>query len=444
MPIDPVRDAAVDVLLRVFTRGIHLDVSLDKTLRRRPVADRGRRFMTQLVYGTVRHRLLCDHVLTGLSHQPLDELPPAVHAVLRMAVFQSLFCSQVTRPAMVHTSVELARHRSHAGLARMVNAILRKAPASLEEVSLPDQEKSLVEFLRVRFSLPRWMVRDLIERFGSEKAAEICALTGREAPTCLRVNTRKDRVEAVAARLAKAGVATVKATSLPEELTVVEGRGLTASHLFQEGYFLLQDPASQMPALLLDAAPGERVLDLCAAPGGKATHIAQRAPEGLFLVAADNQPRRMGQIQENFERLGLEAAGIVCADGTRPPFREGSFDRVLLDAPCSGLGTLRRHPDIKWHATPESVLRLAETQRALLRGALRLCKNGGVVVYSVCTFTRQETTEVVESLLSEGACAPEDGPETLSPWKTARGQYQTDPSDPALDAFFLTRLRKLS
>jgi len=117
---------------------------------------------------------------------------------------------------------------------------------------------------------------------------------------------------------------------------------------------------------------------------------------------------------------------------------------VLLDAPCSGLGTLRRHPDIKWHATPESVLRLAETQRALLRGALRLCKNGGVVVYSVCTFTRQETTEVVESLLSEGGCAPEDGPEMLSPWKTARGQYQTDPSDPALDAFFLTRLRKLS
>jgi 16S rRNA (cytosine967-C5)-methyltransferase len=326
----------------------------------------------------------------------------------------------------------------------MVNAILRKAPASLEEVSLPDPEKSLVEFLRVRFSLPRWMVRDLIERFGPEKAADICALTGREAPVCLRVNTRKDSVEAVAARLAKAGFATVKATPLPEELTVVEGRGLTSSRLFQEGLVLVQDPASQMPAILLDAAPGDRVLDLCAAPGGKATHIAQRVPEGLFLVAADNQPRRIGQIQENFERLGLEAAGIVCADGMRPPFRGGSFDRVLLDAPCSGLGTLRRHPDIKWHATPESVLRLAETQRALLRGALRLCKNGGVVVYSVCTFTRQETTEVVESLLSEGACAPEDGPETLSPWKTARGQYQTDPSDPALDAFFLTRLRKLS
>ena len=148
MPVDPVRDAAVDVLLRVFERGVHLEESLDKTIRRKGplLSPRGRRFMSQICYGTVRNRLLCDHVLSGLCDQPLDELPPAILTVLRMAVFQSLFCNQVTRPAMVHTAVDLSQKRGHAGLARMTNAILRKAPESLEDIAFPDPAADKVAY----------------------------------------------------------------------------------------------------------------------------------------------------------------------------------------------------------------------------------------------------------------------------------------------------------
>ncbi|MBW7866328.1 MAG: 16S rRNA (cytosine(967)-C(5))-methyltransferase RsmB [Candidatus Hydrogenedens sp.] len=444
MPADPVRDAAVDVLLRVFQSGMHLDHSLDKTLRRKQMSPRGRRFLTQLAYGTVRHRILCDHVLSGLCIQPLDELPPAIHAILRMAVFQALFCSQVTRPAMVHTSVDLAQHREHAGLARLVNAVLRKTPETLEDVALPDPEEDLPGWLRMRHSLPKWMVRDWLERFGPEDAKTLCARVNEEARPCLRVNLRKITVAALQARLEKAGVLTQKLTPIPEELTVGGGEHPLGTKLFRDGFFILQDPASMLPPHLLDAQPGERVLDLCAAPGGKTTHIAQKTEGPLFLVAADCQPWRLERVRENQERLELPPLPLVCADGLRPPFAPGAFDRVLVDAPCSGLGTLRRHPDLKWNVTPESVARLAETQCHLLRHALKLCKNGGLVVYSVCTFTRQETTEVVQTLLSEGGCEPEDGPELLEPWKTAQGQYQTSPLDAALDGFFLTRLRKRS
>ena len=446
MPVDPVRDAAVDVLLRVFERGIHLEESLDKTIRRKGslLSPRGRRFLSQICYGTVRHRLLCDHVLSGLCEQPLDDLPPAVLVVLRMAIFQSLFCSQVTRPAMVHTSVDLSQKRGHAGLARMTNAILRKAPETLENIAFPDPAKDMAAYLRLRYSLPRWMAREWVERFGPEGAERFCARINTQAPMSLRVNTAKTTPEELARHLEKSGILTAHETPIPEELTVSAGGNPIDTRWFEQGHFLVQDPASMLPPRLLEPQPGEQVFDLCAAPGGKSTHIPHLTGGGARLTAMDAVGRRLWMVRDNFARLDMPECGIVCGDGTAPPFAAGQFDRVLVDAPCSGLGTLRRHPDLKWRVTPETVARLAETQRTLLRRGLDLCKNGGLVVYSVCTFTRQETVETVNTVLTEGLCEPEDGPELLAPWKTAQGQYQTDPLDGALDAFFLMRFRKRS
>jgi len=159
MPVDPVRDAALDVLLRVFERGVFLDSSLDKTQRRKKLSERGRRFLGMLVYGTVRHRTLCDYILQQHCHQPLNELPLVILIILRMAVYQSLFCDQVTPPAMVHTSVDLAKSRTHAGLGRMVNAVLRKVPQTIDAVPLPDRETELAKHLKIRYSMPMWLIR---------------------------------------------------------------------------------------------------------------------------------------------------------------------------------------------------------------------------------------------------------------------------------------------
>lgn len=443
MPADAVRDAAVDVLLRVFERQVHLDVSLDKTLRRKPMSDRGRRFLTQLVYGTVRQAGLCDYVLRPLLHQPAEKLPMPIRTILRMGVYQGLFLNQVTRPAMVHTSVDLAKKRGHAGTAKLVNAVLKRVPQSLDEVAWPDAAAQPAKYLAARYALPAWIAQLLLDTYGREEAEAWAAECAGEAPIALRVNIHVQSVEALAETLARAGVAAAKRTPVPDELTIESGGVPVRSKLLDEGAFLMQDPASMLAAHLMEPRPGDRVLDMCAAPGGKTTHLAALANHGALIVANDSSPARLGRVRENVGRLGAQQVALLCSDGTRPPFQP-CFDRVLLDAPCSGLGTIRRHPDLKWRVQPQAIPALAQQQEALLRSAIALCKNGGLIVYSVCTFTPSETQDIVGRILSEAAVQLEDGPEWMNQWKVAQGTYRTHPHRGGLDAFFLTRFRKLS
>ena len=443
--IDIVRDTAVNILLRV-EEGAFLDSALDKALHRRVVSDRGRRFLTQLVYGTVRHKTLSDHILKKRVHEPMGKLPLPILTILRMGVFQALFCNQVTFPAMVHTSVELARKHGHAGTARLVNAVLRRVPTSLDEVRLPEKEIHFVEYLSIRYSLPRWIVEEWRETYGDEQTEALCTASNLQAPTLLRVNTLKTDRETLQAGLIKAGYAVQAFDSIPEALTVVGEMPPARSKLFQDGHYLIQDAASMLPSHLLEPKGAKWVLDLCAAPGGKTTHLAQLADEDACIVASDISLKRLRRIQENIARLDMEEThtiDLICADGIHAPFQP-VFDRVLVDAPCTGLGTLRRHPDLKWRLTQAGRLELAEVQTALLNEGIRLCKNGGLIVYSVCTFSREETTGVVEKALAEGTVSLEDGPECLNQWKIATGQYQTLPTNEGLDGFFLTRLRKVS
>jgi len=443
MPADPVRDAAIDVLLRVFEQRKPLDAALDKTLRRKKLSDRGRRFLTQLVYGTVRHREFCDAALRPIYKGKLDEVDPPIRAILQMGVFQSIFCDQVTPPAMVHTSVDLAKKRGHAGTARLVNAVLRKAPQTVEDVRLPDKAADLTAWLSFRYSLPAWIVDTWRTDYGDEQAEGLCAAMATEAQPTLRVNTLKTNIDELGHHLTAARYSVRPHERVPGALVVSAGGPPLRTKWFQRGHFMLQDPASLLPGLLMEPQSGERVLDLCAAPGGKSTHMAELAGGAARIVAADREPRRIVSILENLERLESPNVHPIVADGAHPPFA-GAFDAVLVDAPCSGLGTLRRHPDLKWRATPESIDRLAEQQRALLRSAIGLCKNGGRIVYAVCTLTHRETLGVVEDVLNDGTVDTEDGPDTLTSWQIANGKYRTNPASEALDGFFLTHFRKRS
>ncbi|NUM53278.1 MAG: 16S rRNA (cytosine(967)-C(5))-methyltransferase RsmB [Candidatus Hydrogenedentes bacterium] len=442
MSVDPVRDAAIEVLLRVSEKNAFLTDALDKTLRRKSLGDRGNRFLTQLVYGTVRHQRLADHILGRLLQQPITELPRPIHLILRMGVFQALFCSQVTFPAMVHTSVDLAKKRGHPGTARLTNAVLKRVPQRVEDVPLPDAANNIVRHLGVRYSLPDWLVQQWIDLVGIETATAMCAASTEQAPTTIRANTLNTSPEDLKTRLEQAQCLLTKTTPIPDELTVLEGPVLR-SKLFHQGLYMLQDPASMLPAHLVEPRPGEWVLDMCAAPGGKSTHLAQIAENKATIVAADAQLDRITHIVENVERLGASSVRAICADGSRPCFRR-RFDAVLLDAPCTGLGTLRRHPDLKWRARPDDATRLAAVQRELLRAAAQLCENGGRIVYSVCTLTREETLGMREFAESLRGFAFEDGAKWLNEWKISPGTYRTLPESGSMDGFFLMRLRKSS
>ena len=443
MPVDPVRDAAIDVLLRVLEKRVFLDRSLDKTLRRKgsALSSRGRRFLTQLVYGTVRHKLLADSVLSGPLHQPLGELPAPIRTILRMGVFQALFCNQVTFPAMVHTSVDLAKSRGHIGTSRLVNAVLKRVPETLEDVTLPDPTAEPIAYESLRYSIPSWLVEHWHAQFGQEQASRISASCGTEAPRTIRTNTLVTDADKLLQALTKPGSAATRHPVINEAITLVEGPIPYESKAFQNGHFYIQDPASMLPPHLLEPQPGETILDMCAAPGGKATHIAQLTANESRVLALDSQRQRLYPLCENIERLHVEGIQPILADSTIPPL-QGPFDRILVDAPCSGLGTLRRHPDLKWRVSPENLKSLPRLQGKLLRSAIQLCKNGGVIVYSVCTFTGEETDDVINEILPDAPVQFEDGPEWLSPWKIGKGKYLVLPEEGQMDGYFLTRLRK--
>ena len=445
MPVDPVRDAAIDVLLRVFERGAYLNLALDRTLTRKTnLSERGRRFLTQIVYGTVRHKLLLDHILQPRLHQPLADLPAAIQIILRMGVYQTLFLSGVTFPAMVHTSVDLAKKRGHAGTARLVNAVLKRTPKSMEEVDLPDSGNAIDAFLSIRYSVPAFLVQRWIADHGPIRAEAICRAIAEEAPRTIRTNTHRLSRDELRTVLNSAGIPSQKHPHIPEALILDEKSALMRSQAFKQGYFLIQDGASMLPPHALQPKRGERVLDMCAAPGGKSTHLVQLMHGEGQVVAMDQHAHRLPLIADNRERLRIPGIlDLVAGDGTRPPFTQ-PFDRVLVDAPCTGYGTLRRHPDIKWRTRPEEAAELAEIQRALLRSAIGLCENGGVIVYSVCTFTPEETTGVVDSVVKEGAVELENAPDWMNPWKLSKGQYLILPDAGPLDGYFWTRLRKRS
>ncbi len=443
MPVDPVRDAAIEALLRIETRGAHVEEAIDRKIRRAKLSDRGRRFFTQLVYGTLRNDRLCQHAIETRLTQPFSGLPAPIQTILRMGAFQALFCGQVTFPAMVHTSVELAKKHGHAGTARLTNAVLKRIPQTLDAIPLSDKDSKGAEWLALRYSLPQWLVSSWLTQFGAEKAEQICLASASEPPLSLRANVRLLNREALAKRLASANCLTEPVEPFPEALRYLDGPPPQRLSLFRSGHFSIQDCGSMAAVHLLAPDPAACVLDICAAPGGKSTHLAECiGPEGR-VIAMDLQPRRLRSLQQQATRLGHPGIHAVAGDGSAAPF-EGPFDYVLLDAPCTGLGTLRRHPDLKRRAGPEDAARLAETQRALLRSAIALCKDDGVIVYSVCTFTQEETEDVIKPILAERQVLLEDGPEWLMPWKTHRGQYRILPRADGPDGFFLTRLRKRS
>jgi 16S rRNA (cytosine967-C5)-methyltransferase len=319
------RRVALDALLRIDTDEAYANLVLPPMLDGSRLDERDRAFVTELVYGTTRMRRACDWVAGRFVKDP-ERIEPIVRNVLRLGSYQLVFL-RTPAHAAVATSVDLAPERARG----LVNAVLRKV--ATEPVRWPDPP--------TRLSYPDWVVARLAADLGAD-----CALGAlQQMNVAAEVDERAD------------------------------------------GY--MQDRASQWVAAYVDARPGERVADLCAAPGGKATLMAGT---GAWVAAADVHPVRARLIASNATRLGTTCVGTLVADGRRPPHRAGTFDRVLVDAPCSGLGVLRRRPDARWHVQPEDVDALAVLQRELITAAADLVRLGGTVVYAVCTLTRTETT----------------------------------------------------
>ena len=394
------REAAMLTLAACERQGGWSDGILKKQLAAAGMDGRDAALATRLCFGVLQNRLLLDFYLSKFSSKPLKRMESKVLILLRLGAYQMLFLERIPHSAAVNTSVQLTKiHCGHPHAAGMVNGILRSLERSLNSLpTIPRDDP--VEYLSILYSHPAWLVKEFLLTFGEREATALLAADNSQPPTAVQVNTVKCSVEEAAAALEREGVQTERHPWLEGCLLLSRTGDLERLQAFQDGLFYVQDPASRLAVLAAGAEPGMRVLDVCAAPGGKSFAAAIAMRNGGEVISCDLHPHKKRLIQAGADRLGLSAISPMTADGR--VFREkweGTFDLVLVDAPCSGLGVIRKKPDIRFK-DPEPLAGLPAVQSALLDNAARYVRPGGTLLYSTCTLLRRENEAVAEGFLA--------------------------------------------
>ena len=397
LPSNP-REAALRILHAADTRSAFSDRLLEGAHLRGGPDPRDQALMHELVKGTLRWRGRLDWALDSLVHVGFGQLPPWVRNVLRMGAYQILFLDRIPPHAAVDESVKLATKYGHPGTAGLVNSVLRRLVEGKDALEFPSGDDP--DSLAVWGSHPVWMVERWLEDLGPVTARELMSANNRAARVGLRVNTLRGTREALLERLAADGVEASPAGLSPDLVWVDSHHAPGTLAAFREGLCTVQDESEALVGRLVDPRPHERVLDLCAAPGGKCTHLAERMTDEGEVWAVERNESRMPSLVSSIERLGVHSVHVVQGDGRTYVFPM-PFDRVLVDAPCSGLGVLGRRADARWRKGPEVLREMPPIQLELLVAGGRRARPGGVLVYSVCSFEPEETTDVVERFLRQ-------------------------------------------
>ena len=397
----PARETALKILHAIDEDGAYTDVALRQTLAKIDYCRRDRAFITECVYGTVRWQGRIDWLLHHVCRRPLLSLTPWIRNALRLGVYQCLWMDRVPTRAAVNETVKLSYHFGHAGTARLVNGVLRNLMRQHTTYQLPEAKTQPASHLAITHSHPEWLVARWLQRYGWERTQAICLTNNQHGKVTLRTNTTRISHAQLAERLMQEGVTSIQFSKLQPDALIVQGiQRLDALPSYREGLFQVQDLAAMLVAPLCNPQPGQRVLDVCAAPGGKTTHLAHLMRDRGTLLACDVSPGRLRMLRHHIQRLGLSSILTVAIDATDPLPVRGNFDRILVDAPCSGLGVLRHHPDIKWRKSPDDFAALQATQLRLLHHQYRLLAPDGRLVYSVCSYEPEETHEVVTKFLA--------------------------------------------
>lgn len=445
------RALALQTLLTWELTGQYPDQLLRDVLEKKPgMKPSDRALLYQLVYGVLRWQGRLDWVIQQFSQRPLKKVSPKALTILRLGVFQILFLSRIPVSAAVNESVKLAKSGRAPWAADFINAVLRAVDREKAKIVYPSPEIPL-DFLSVNTSHPPWLIRQWLDLWGFAKTEAFCLSNNRIPPLTLRVNTHKTNRQDLLQRLENQTIRALPTSFSPLGIRIEEtDQPPGQSDLYRQGFFQIQDEASQLVGYVLDPQPGQRILDLCAGAGGKATHLAQLMHNQGLILAVDLSSKKIEDLMGNSRRLGITNIKGLAGDGTNAALfspETDFFDRILVDAPCSGWGVMDRNPDLKWRLGPEDGPRLAQMQNKFLQNAAGWLKSGGVLVYCTCTLNREENQEVVENFLKthpefDLEKASEVLPEPARGLVDTEGFYQTWPPDRGLDGFFAARLKK--
>lgn len=436
-----VRDAALSILLEINKNQAYSNLLLHQTIETYKINDKDRGLLTELTYGTLQHQMTLDYYLEPFVRGKIDVW---VRELLRMSLYQIVYLTKIPPHAAVHEAVEIAKKRGHKGIAGMVNgvlrSVLREGVRSVEAIQDP------IERIAIETSHPQWLIERWVALYGEDTARVIALTNNRPAKMTFRVNETKTTKAALTEQLEERGFI-IRLGDVVEECLISENGNPGNTALYNEGLMTIQDESSMLPVQALQLEEGLRVLDMCAAPGGKTTHIAEKMNDTGEVFAHDLHAHKVKLIEKNAKRLGLTSIQAQSGDSRKlvETYGEQAFDRILVDAPCSGFGVIRRKPEIKYTKTAEDVANLANIQLSLLSTAEKLLKEDGIIVYSTCTIDAMENEEVAKRFIEEHATM-EIVP--LSMFEEKKGLMVEDdllqvlPQDFDGDGFFVAAFRK--
>ncbi len=439
------RLTALEILNQLDSSRKTLDILLEQTLKNKKFTYRKDLTLFQaLVFGVLRHQKKLDWIIGHYSLTPLNKINPSVLNILRIGLFQIIFLDRIPVSAAVNTSVELTKAHAPVWTVKFVNAVLRNAAKGYDSVPLPDPEKEPAENLSVRKSFQTWMLERWLKRFGQEETEALCDAVNTIAPITVRTNvlrtTREKLYKSLDTEVGKLWLTSVS----PDGISFTHPRTPVSQLVaFRMGWFQVQDEAAQLVTRFLEPRPGQTVLDACAGLGGKTGYIAQMMENKGRIVALDIEKSKLNKLSAEMDRQYISIVK-PCVHDLNEPLRGkpySAYDRVFLDAPCSGMGVLRRNPDAKWKISPESLDSFAGRQNRLMDNLAAAVKPGGILVYAVCSFEPEETDRIVETFLDNHPDfrlkPPSQNLVDLEPsLVTPEGYFKSFPHKHGMDGFF--------
>ncbi len=433
-------------LKNVYQKKAYTDVALNRVIKSMSksaeIGQTDRSFACELVYGIVRRQRTLDALIDLLGKKKAVQQPPDLRIILHLGLYQLRYLDRIPASAAVNTSVELAKANGIAKLAGVVNGLLRsyiRQAESGDPLQLPDDP---ITRLGVKHSFPDWIVETWLEQLSIEEVDQLLAWFNRSPKIDLRVNILKTSVTEVEAAFKAVGVDVEQIPNLPQGLRLENAGAVTDLPGYKDGWWVIQDSSAQLVTHLLDPQPGETIIDACAAPGGKTTHIAELMGDEGQIIACDRAAKRLEKVRENAARLQLKSIKIEVEDSRNCEQFVNIADRVLLDAPCSGLGTLHKRPDIRWRQTSQGIRELFTLQKELLEQAATWVKPKGILVYATCTLNVLENEKVIQSFLANNTnWSIQFPPDAIAKnWLTNEGWIKVYPHRHNMDGFFMVGL----
>lgn len=444
------REIILDMLMEICEKGAYSHVVLRQTLRKYQYLDkRDRAFMTRITEGTLENRILIDYTIDCVSKVKVKKMKPLIRNLLRMSVYQMLYMDSVPTSAACNEAVKIAIKRSFGQLKGFVNGVLRAIVRNRDSIKFPDASKNLVEHLHIVYSMPVWIVEQLIVQYGTEEASRIIkAMNSQSKAICVRVNTLKASKEEVVKLLEGEDITVTRSEVYENALYLENIDYLENTEAFNEGLISVQDLSSMLVAVIADPKEGDYCIDLCAAPGGKALHLWELMKGRGTVIARDISERKVDLIEENIDRTEAEGVEAQVFDATELDVNMiEKADIVIADLPCSGLGVIGKKSDIKYNMDAGKEDELVSLQRQILDNAWQYVKKGGTLIYSTCTLNKKENIENMEYIKNKYQLKPVDiseyVPEGYCRGTAKDGYLQMLPGIDGSDGFFICRFEKV-